>query len=177
MAAGGAVPRPDLVIVARGGGSIEDLWAFNEEIVVRAVAACSIPIISAVGHETDTSLCDHAADLRAPTPPAAAELAVPVLAELRLSLDAYAQRAARCARRYVERGRERTDALARLLPKRDALLGPHRQRVDDAAHRLARALARRVTLARGTLDRTAGALRPRRSRDRARAGGTVTSAA
>ncbi len=156
----GAVPRPDLVIVARGGGSIEDLWAFNEEVVVRAVADCSIPIISAVGHETDTSLCDHAADLRAPTPTAAAELAVPVLADLRLGLDAYAQRAERCARRYVERGRERVEAQARLLPKRDALLGPQRQRADDAAQRLDRALERRVTVARGTLDRTAGALRP-----------------
>ncbi|MEO5494193.1 MAG: exodeoxyribonuclease VII large subunit [Sphingomonas sp.] len=160
MQPGGTVPRPDLVIVARGGGSIEDLWAFNEEIVVRAVAGCSIPIISAVGHETDTSLCDHAADLRAPTPTAAAELAVPVLADLRLSLDAYAQRSERCARRYVERGRERVEAQARLLPKRDALLGPQRQRADDAGQRLDRALERRVTTARGTLDRTAGALRP-----------------
>lgn len=160
IVAGGALPRPDLVIVARGGGSIEDLWAFNEEIVVRAVSGCAIPIISAVGHETDTSLCDHAADLRAPTPTAAAELAVPVLADLRLNIDAWSHRAERCARRYVERGRERVEAQARLLPRRDALLGPQRQRADDAAQRLDRALERRVTAARGKLDRTAGALRP-----------------
>ncbi len=157
---GSNVPRPDLVIVARGGGSIEDLWTFNEEVVVRAVAECSIPIISAVGHETDTSLCDHAADLRAPTPTAAAELAVPVLADLRLTIEGYAQRVERCARRYAERGRERLDALARLLPTRDRLLGPQRQRVDDAGLRADRALERRVAAARGLLDRQAGALRP-----------------
>ena len=154
------VPRPDLVIVARGGGSVEDLWAFNEEAVVRAVAASPIPVISAVGHETDTTLCDHAADLRAPTPTAAAELAVPVLADLRLSIDAARLRTDRCARRHVERGRERLDATVRLLPRRDALLGPQRQRVDDLAGRLARALERRVTLARGGLDRSGAVLRP-----------------
>jgi len=152
--------RPDLVIVARGGGSIEDLWTFNEEIVVRAVAACSIPIISAVGHETDTTLCDFAADLRAPTPTAAAEIAVPVLADLRLTLAGQAQRMERCARRHVERGRERTEALARLLPTRDRLLGPQRQRMDDLGGRLDRGLERRVTRARGMLDRAGGALRP-----------------
>ncbi len=152
--------RPDLVIVARGGGSIEDLWAFNEEAVVRAVAACSIPIVSAVGHETDTTLCDHAADLRAPTPTAAAELAVPVLADLRLTIAAHGQRTERCARRYVERGRERLDAMARLLPTRDRLLGPQRQRIDDLGARLDRGLERRVVRARGELDRTGAVLRP-----------------
>ena len=152
--------RPDLVIVARGGGSIEDLWAFNEEAVVRAVAACTIPIISAVGHETDTSLCDFAADLRAPTPTAAAEMAVPVLADLRLTIASHAQRSERCARRYVDRGRERLAAMARLLPRRDALLGPQRQRADDLGQRLGRGLERRVALARGALDRASGALRP-----------------
>ena len=160
MPADGPVPRPDLVIVARGGGSIEDLWAFNEEVVVRAVSACSIPIISAVGHETDTTLCDFAADLRAPTPTAAAEIAVPVLADLRLTIDSHRNRTERCARRYVERGREQLTALARLLPKRDQLLGPQRQRADDFGQRLDRGLERRLTLARGTLDRSAGALRP-----------------
>ncbi|WP_404336589.1 exodeoxyribonuclease VII large subunit [Sphingomonas sp. MMS12-HWE2-04] len=157
---GGPVRRPDLLIVARGGGSIEDLWAFNEEVVVRAVAGCSIPVISAVGHETDTSLCDFAADLRAPTPTAAAEIAVPVLADVRHTVATLAHRTERCVRRYHERAFERLAALVRVLPKRDALLGPQRQKMDDMGARLDRALERRVTLARGQLDRSAGALRP-----------------
>jgi exodeoxyribonuclease VII large subunit len=157
---GGPVARPDLVIVARGGGSIEDLWSFNEEVVVRAIADCSIPIISAVGHETDTTLADYAADLRAPTPTAAAEMAVPVLADLRLTITSHGQRTEKCVRRYHERGRERLDALVRVIPKRDALLGPQRQRADDLGARLDRGLERRVTVSRGQLDRSAGALRP-----------------
>jgi len=157
---GGPLPRPDLVIVARGGGSIEDLWAFNEEVVVRAIAGCSIPLISAVGHETDTSLSDFAADLRAPTPTAAAEMAVPVLAELRNSIASLVLRTERCARRYHDRAGERLAALVRVLPKRDALLGPQRQKMDDLGGRLSRSLERRVTVARGTLDRSGGALRP-----------------
>jgi exodeoxyribonuclease VII large subunit len=169
----GPVPRPDLLIVARGGGSVEDLWAFNEEVVVRAIADCRIPVISAVGHETDTSLSDHAADLRAPTPTAAAEMAVPVLAELRLTIDGHRARTERCARRYVERGRERLDALARVLPRRDQLLGTQRQRLDDASARLDRGLERRAAQARTLLDRAAGAIRPallatRADRDRSR---------
>jgi len=163
--------RPDLVIVARGGGSIEDLWAFNDEAVVRAVAACSIPVISAVGHETDTTLVDHAADRRAPTPTAAAEIAVPVLADLRHTIAQYGARTTRCANRYHERGRERLGALVRVLPRRDQLLGPQRQRADEAGQRLDRGLERRATRARAALDGAAGALRPAllgRGLDRAR---------
>ena len=160
IVAGGDVPRPDLVIVARGGGSVEDLWSFNEEVVVRAVADCSIPIISAVGHETDTTLCDYAADHRAPTPTAAAEIAVPVLADLRYTVQSHAARTERCVRRYHERGRERLDGMARLLPKRDALLAPQRQRSDEAGLRLDRGLERRLGLARRELDGATGALRP-----------------
>lgn len=160
LPADGPVPRPDLVIVARGGGSIEDLWAFNEEVVVRAIADCTIPTISAVGHETDTSLSDYAADLRAPTPTAAAEIAVPVRADLLNGIATLGLRAERCARRYHERAGERLAGLVRVIPRRDALLGPQRQRADEAGQRLDRALERRVTLARARLDRDAGALRP-----------------
>ncbi len=152
--------RPDLVIIARGGGSIEDLWAFNEEPVVRAVAACSIPTISAVGHETDTTLCDFAADVRAPTPTAAAELAVPVRAELLAGLQSLGGRSLRAVHRYSERAAERLTATARRLPVPDTLLGPQRQRTDDLGDRLRRGLGRRLSDARGELARTTGALRP-----------------
>jgi exodeoxyribonuclease VII large subunit len=152
--------RPDLLIVARGGGSIEDLWAFNEEVVVRAVAGSAIPTISAVGHETDTSLCDFAADVRAPTPSAAAEMAVPVRAELLGQVGDLGARAGRSARRALERGAEQMQALLRRWPAREAMLAPQRQRLDELAERLPRALGSRLDRARGELGRAGGALRP-----------------
>jgi exodeoxyribonuclease VII large subunit len=151
---------PELIIVARGGGSIEDLWAFNEEVVVRAVAGSPIPTISAVGHETDVTLCDFAADVRAPTPTAAAEMAVPVRAELLATVRELGLRAGRCARRYREHGGERLAAIARHLPAPDRLLAPQRQKLDDFGERLPRALGRRLAEARGELAQAAGALRP-----------------
>jgi exodeoxyribonuclease VII large subunit len=157
---GGAVPRPDLVIVARGGGSIEDLWAFNEEEVVRAVAASSIPIISAVGHETDTSLCDFAADRRAPTPTAAAEMAVPVRGDLIGQLGELGFRIRRCAARALERGKEQLEFALRRWPERSALLSPQQQRLDDAVDRLPRALRGLVAHARADLGQVSGGLRP-----------------
>ncbi len=148
---GGAVPRPDLVIVARGGGSIEDLWAFNEEAVVRAIADCAIPVISAVGHETDTTLADFAADWRAPTPTAAAERAVPVREELLSQLAELGLRQRRAAVRPVTLGRERLEARVQRLPRPEALLSPYAQRLDEFGERLRRGLADRVAIARGAL--------------------------
>ncbi|MEM7177187.1 MAG: exodeoxyribonuclease VII large subunit [Pseudomonadota bacterium] len=130
--------RPDLVIVARGGGSVEDLWGFNDEAVVRAAAACPIPLISAVGHETDTTLIDLAADLRAPTPTAAAERAVPVRAELIATLTDLGARKTRALLGLQERARQRLGDLMRALPQPARLLDERRQRLDNAVLRLPR---------------------------------------
>ena len=152
-------PIPDLLIVARGGGSIEDLWAFNEEEVVRAAADSPIPLISAVGHETDTTLIDHAADVRAPTPTAAAEIAVPVRSELLAQLGQLQHRAQNCLSRRVERGRERYDLTVCRWPEPQALFGPMIQRVDDLGERLPRSLAARASNARADLNLVSGRLR------------------
>ncbi|MFU7527035.1 exodeoxyribonuclease VII large subunit [Qipengyuania sp. ASV99] len=158
---GGAAARPDVVIVARGGGSVEDLWSFNEEIVVRAIADCTIPVISAVGHETDTTLADFAADRRAPTPTAAAEMAVPVRADIAASLADFANRQRRAVHRPVELGRERLEARLRRMPKAEALLQPHAQRLDELSERLRRGLRDRAGKGRELLAGTAARLSPR----------------
>jgi exodeoxyribonuclease VII large subunit len=139
---GGRVPRPDVLIVARGGGSIEDLWGFNEEIVVRAAAESGIPLVSAVGHETDWTLIDHAADVRAPTPTGAAEMVVPVRVELMAGVNDLSRRHVEATLRLVERRRSDLRATARALPSPEALFSPKRQRLDLAATKLYPALSR-----------------------------------
>ena len=137
---GGAMPRPELIIVARGGGSIEDLWGFNEESVVRAAAESEIPLISAVGHETDTTLIDFASDLRAPTPTAAAEYAVPVRADLMGWLSSMDERRVRSLSTGLEIKRQRLKDLSRGLPAPDELVAMSTQRLDSISERLPRAL-------------------------------------
>ncbi|WP_363348944.1 exodeoxyribonuclease VII large subunit [Methylocystis echinoides] len=149
----GAIPRPDVLIVARGGGSLEDLWSFNEEAVVRAAAASAIPLIAAIGHETDVTLIDHVADLRAPTPTGAAEKAVPVRAELIEHLAGRGRRLALAKSRALEQRRNALATFARLLPTPEQLLQTPRQRLDRAGERLRATLraardARRLRLSR-----------------------------
>jgi exodeoxyribonuclease VII large subunit len=137
---GGAIPRPDVLIVARGGGSLEDLMSFNDEAVVRAAAASAIPLISAVGHETDWTLIDYASDLRAPTPTGAAEKVVPVRSELMAMVDDLSRRRMAAMRRLFEQRRQALRAASRALPGRETLLNLPRQRLDLAATRLPAAL-------------------------------------
>jgi exodeoxyribonuclease VII large subunit len=157
----GLLPRPDLIIVARGGGSLEDLWSFNEEIVVRAAAASMIPLISAVGHETDVTLIDFASDRRAPTPTAAAEMAVPVRSELLAQIAALTARQIGSWRRGMDVRRTELRAATRALPARDELLADPRQRLDTLAKRLPRALHANAQLHRTHLTRAAARLTPR----------------
>ncbi len=154
------MPRPDLLIVARGGGSLEDLMAFNEEIVVRAAARSAIPLISAVGHETDTTLIDYASDRRAPTPSAAAEMAVPVRLDLVAELGGKTARLAGGLARLFSERRLNLAGLARGLPDPQDLLGAATQRLDDRSERLRLALQARFTAARTRLDLAAAGLRP-----------------
>ncbi len=158
---GGKIPRPDLIIVARGGGSLEDLWSFNEENVVRAAAGSMIPLISAIGHETDITLIDFASDKRAPTPTAAAEMAVPVRAELIAEIDSLARRALSCWLRGIENRRTELRAASRALPTAENLLAIPRQRLDGLADRLPLALRANAQVHHTVYSRIAARLTPR----------------
>jgi exodeoxyribonuclease VII large subunit len=161
LAVGGAIPRPDLLIVGRGGGSIEDLMAFNEEVVVRAAAESMIPLISAVGHETDTTLIDFASDRRAPTPTAAAEMAVPVRADLLSQTLDFERRVLNCYTRGITTRRTHLSQLARVLPRSDQLFAQPRQRLDVASDKLGRALNSNLQKHRQSFTKAAALLRPR----------------
>ncbi len=160
IAPGGPVPRPDLLIVARGGGSIEDLMAFNDEAVVRAVFESKIPLISAVGHETDTTLIDFVSDIRAPTPTAAAELAVPVRADLVGQTLDFQRRLLRSFSKSMDDRRRHLAQLVRVLPRADALFSQPRQRLDHAGENLAKALQRNLQLHDRRLTKAVASLRP-----------------
>ncbi len=159
--AGGKIPRPDLIIVARGGGSLEDLLSFSDESVVRAAAASDIPLISAVGHETDFTLIDFASDWRAPTPTAAAEKAVPVRAELLSRIAALTARRLACWQRGIEQRRKELRLLARTLPAAENLLAQPRQRLDSCGERLPRALIANAQIHHRQYERAASRLSPR----------------
>ena len=160
MTPGGPIARPDVLIVARGGGSLEDLWGFNDEIVVRAAAASEIPLISAVGHETDWTLIDYAADVRAPTPTGAAEMAVPVKVELEAQIANLAARLSGASSRQMDLRRQNVRALARALPSLDQLLALPRRRFDEAAAGLGRGLERNTIAKRHGFEKVATRLTP-----------------
>ncbi|TDT74815.1 exodeoxyribonuclease VII large subunit [Litoreibacter halocynthiae] len=160
MTPGGSLPRPDLIIVARGGGSIEDLWGFNEESVARAAAASDIPLISAVGHETDTTLIDYVSDIRAPTPTAAAEIAVPVRLDLLAAVDSYGARMAQALSGMVGARKQRLTDLSRALPRASELTQTARQRFDLAGGRLDASLKAGTATKRLSFEKAASPLRP-----------------
>ena len=153
LAPEGPVARPDVLIVARGGGSLEDLWSFNDEEVVRAAAESAIPLISAVGHETDTTLIDYASDVRAPTPTGAAEMAVPVKADLQAQLASLSARLGGSASRQMDHRRQALRSLVRALPSLDQLLALPRRRFDEAGAGLGRGLERTTTIKRRLFER------------------------
>ncbi len=161
LPADGPIPRPDLIIVARGGGSVEDLWPFNDEALARAVAASPIPIVSAVGHETDTTLIDFVSDRRAPTPTAAAEIVTPVFADLAATLADYERRMIQAGARMVDLGTARLAAAAGRLPRLQDLLAIATQRLDLASGRLGAALTANVAAHRQDLTAKSASLRPR----------------
>ncbi|MFT4715676.1 MAG: exodeoxyribonuclease VII large subunit, partial [Paracoccaceae bacterium] len=160
LSLGGPIPRPDLLIVARGGGSVEDLWGFNEEAVVRAAAASEIPLISAVGHETDTTLIDFVSDQRAPTPTAAAELAVPVRADLLAHLAKLEERRIRATAQNLQNRRQRLRDLARALPKPADIVTAQSQRLDLLSSLLPAALRTLTQTKRVRFTAAATGLRP-----------------
>ncbi len=158
---GSVLPKPDLIIVARGGGSLEDLWSFNEEIVVRAAAASKIPLVSAVGHETDTTLIDYASDMRAPTPTAAAELAVPVREEWLATIMEEGRRHMLAMNRYLQQRGDTITGLARGLPQPAQILDMAAQKLDDRAERLHASLPALLTSRTQQLQVASAKLQPR----------------